>query len=233
MGILSQRINMSGQRFGRLLVLDESKKEGAGKGQVRWLCRFDGGTIKFGRGADIRNGKIVSCGCLRDEQTGDRVRTHGQTNTPIYRSWTQMKTRVSNPNILSAHLYTGKGITVCYEMSTFDGFVRVMGEKPPRMSVERINGDHGYWCGTCYECVSLGREKNVKWATYKEQASNTSRNRYVIFNGERTTQMEAARRLAAATNGNFWGCQSRIIAARRIYGDTGFDVANLLTPASA
>lgn len=220
---------MSGQRFGRLLVLDESKKWGSGKGQVRWLCQCDCGTEKFVCGADMRNGSILSCGCLKVEVTRARATTHGKSKSQTYKAWCYMKTRVSNPNIESAHLYTGKGITICYEMSSFDGFVRVMGEKPQRMSVERINGDRGYWCGTCYECVALGRKKNVKWATSQEQASNTSRNRFVIFNGERTTQMEAARRLAAAANGSFWTYQARIIAARRIHGDTGFDAANLAT----
>lgn len=56
-------LDLTGQRFGRLLVL--SRAENASGGGTRWHCRCDCGTIKAIRGRDLNNGKSQSCGCLR------------------------------------------------------------------------------------------------------------------------------------------------------------------------
>jgi len=58
------KINLLGQRFGRLEVIDEAPSR---KGQAYWLCKCDCGTIKEIRGAHLRNGSIVSCGCKGKE----------------------------------------------------------------------------------------------------------------------------------------------------------------------
>jgi hypothetical protein len=56
-------LDLIGQRFGRLLVLNRA--ENASGGQSRWDCRCDCGASKTVRGRDLNNGSTLSCGCLR------------------------------------------------------------------------------------------------------------------------------------------------------------------------
>ena len=55
-------IDMTNQRFGKLLVLYRYK-ENTKQNQALWVCQCDCGNIKPIRGASLRNGKATSCGC--------------------------------------------------------------------------------------------------------------------------------------------------------------------------
>lgn len=57
-------IDLTGQKFGRLTVLDKAPSR---NGFVYWLCQCDCGTIKEIRGASLKSGKSQSCGCLKNE----------------------------------------------------------------------------------------------------------------------------------------------------------------------
>jgi hypothetical protein len=57
------KVELAGQKFGRLLVIKES---GRGKdGCVTWECLCDCGTHRIVRGKDLKKGVTRSCGCLR------------------------------------------------------------------------------------------------------------------------------------------------------------------------
>lgn len=59
-----KRIDLTGQRFGRLTVIryDHAEHDGA-----HWLCKCDCGTEKVLAGYSLRSGKTKSCGCLNAE----------------------------------------------------------------------------------------------------------------------------------------------------------------------
>ena len=61
-------INLVGQKFDRLFVLerDNSRPTGSGKGAY-WICQCDCGNIKSVRGDKLRNKEVHSCGCLSKE----------------------------------------------------------------------------------------------------------------------------------------------------------------------
>ena len=62
-------IDLTNQRFGRLLVLYRAPNQGK---RVMWHCRCDCGNEKDIQGALLRNGHTSSCGCLHKEQLSKR-----------------------------------------------------------------------------------------------------------------------------------------------------------------
>ncbi len=59
-----KRIDLTGQRFGRLTVIEYDHAEHDG---AHWLCKCDCGTEKVVAGYLLRNGATKSCGCLKSD----------------------------------------------------------------------------------------------------------------------------------------------------------------------
>lgn len=65
----SKRIDLTGRRFGKLTVLGSAGIRQLNWGSLEfWNCRCDCGTIKDINGADLKQGKIISCGCIRSKK---------------------------------------------------------------------------------------------------------------------------------------------------------------------
>lgn len=62
---MSRLIDLSGQRFGRLIAI-KRVENGAG-GNARWLCKCDCGNEKEILAESLRTGKVSSCGCYARE----------------------------------------------------------------------------------------------------------------------------------------------------------------------
>lgn len=157
--------DMAGQRFGNVVVLSLA---GRTKAQKRtWTCRCDCGREFVAAGGNLKSGRSRSCGCYRNAAQGKRIAerslTHGQSNSPSYRSWAAMLTRCTNSNATGFHRYGGRGIAVCDRWRDFAAFLTDMGERPTGKSLDRWpNPDGNYEPGNC------------RWATPKEQAANKS-----------------------------------------------------------
>lgn len=106
---------------------------------------------------------------------------------PEYKSWQHIKERCTNPRAKAFVRYGGRGITVCRRwQESFTAFYIDMGNRPtPKHSVDRINNQLGYWCGSrdCCECSSANRTPNCRWATASEQSKNTSRAIHIAYDG--------------------------------------------------
>ena len=184
---MSRIIDLVGQKFGRLTVLEEAGR--SNRGSVRWLCECDceEKTRKVILGRSLRSGVTKSCGCLKVE----RLTTHGLRYHELHAVWNRIIQRTENPNGPHFHDYGGRGITVCEEwrssfLSFFNYIMENLGERPPGMSIDRINNDGNYEPG------------NVRWATQFQQIHNRrSPSRYkasmVIeaMNGAAVTSMAA------------------------------------------
>ena len=60
-------IDLTGQQFGRLTVLEKDLTVKKGK-PIKWICRCECGNIKSIQGTNLRNGSTKSCGCLQKEK---------------------------------------------------------------------------------------------------------------------------------------------------------------------
>lgn len=79
-----RRKSMTGNRYGRLLVLKYVKTVRVGSNKsfdAVWLCKCDCGQEREVRGRSLRDGSTVSCGCYNREIST----THGLSQTPEYR----------------------------------------------------------------------------------------------------------------------------------------------------
>lgn len=158
-------IDITGQRFGRLTVLQ--RLEGAKK-YSRWLCACECGREAKVLGDNLRNGRTQSCGCLRlgCQNAFKHGASRRKKHTPEYRSWTRMLCRCLNRNHKDYHRYGGRGIAVCARWNDFASFLADMGPRPGGgRSIDRINNDGNYELSNC------------RWATPKEQAQNRRRRR--------------------------------------------------------
>ena len=59
-------IDRTGERYGRLVVMERAPSEGAPG--ARWLCQCDCGRKKIVRAGDLQRGSTRSCGCLQAEK---------------------------------------------------------------------------------------------------------------------------------------------------------------------
>lgn len=163
------KINMIGIRCGRLLVLEESLVKSC-SGEIRWACLCDCGNKINARGASLRSGETVSCGCYRAEIFNKRVTKHGKINTPTYKTWNMMLQRCLNTQYDKYSSYGGRGITVCDRWNprvggSFENFLEDMGERPQGLTLDRINNNSGYF------------PENCRWTNNSEQGYNQRRKR--------------------------------------------------------
>ena len=74
---MPKKIDLTGQRFGRLLVLYECGRSKGGN--VLWKCRCECGNECIVRGCVLRKQRTQSCGCLRRDIARECNTTHGLT----------------------------------------------------------------------------------------------------------------------------------------------------------
>jgi len=163
-------INLTGQTFGRLVVLERANNA---KGQhTQWKCLCACGNIVIVSSANLKVGNTKSCGCLRKEVSSQKSFVHGMHKSPEYRTWERMKERCCNTNRPAYKYYGGRGISIYPKWKdSFIAFFNYIGPKPPgNYSIDRINTNGNYEPG------------NVRWATPKEQANNSRRNHLITIN---------------------------------------------------
>lgn len=170
-------LDLNGQTFGRLTVLNRDGSQGS---KARWLCLCVCGNTVLKTSNDLTSGNTRSCGCLRREMTAQKLATHGQTNSPEYRTWSKMKERVNNPSLDGYENYGGRGIRVDPEWeNSFENFLDDMGPRPSaKHSIERVDNDGDYV------------PENCKWATQTEQVRNRRNTVRLDYCGRKVTLAE-------------------------------------------
>jgi len=158
---MTQPVNVLGQRFGRYLVIAKSDKRTKAMKQMV-LCKCDCGTEREVVVGNLRSGLTTSCGCWKDEKTGNRRRKHGFSKTTMYYRYKQMINRCYIPTHKEYKNYGGRGIKVCDRwLESVENYIEDMGFPPfDTASVDRIDNDGGYF------------KENCRWATKTEQNLN-------------------------------------------------------------
>ena len=82
---------------------------------------------------------------------------------PTYRSWQMMKNRCLNPAATDYKYYGGRGIEVCAEWMTYDGFVSSMGLRPLGTTLERRDGAKRYDLQNCCWASRLTQSRNREY----------------------------------------------------------------------
>lgn len=142
-------IDLSGMSFGRWTV--EKQAGNTKRGGTVWLCRCACGQVRSVVGADLRAGKSLSCGCLKDEKTGARRRTHGATGSKLHETWKNMRGRCLNPRRSGYENYGGRGISICAEWNGFEAFRdwAMLAGYRDGLTIERIDVNGNYEPDNC------------------------------------------------------------------------------------
>jgi hypothetical protein len=179
---MGQFVDITGKKFNRLLVLRASGRDKYG--QAIWDCRCDCGNEITATGYQIRNGRIMSCGCYLHEITVERDTKHGKSGIRIYRIWSGMKTRCTNKNRKEYKHYGGRGITVCAEWKdnflSFYEWAMSHGYRDD-LTIDRKDNDGNYEPGNC------------RWIKKPLQVLNYSQNKNYIIEGEKKCLSEWCR----------------------------------------
>ena len=170
--------SLVGQQFNYLTVIGlyGHTKQG---GRI-WECRCVCGKITHVTTDKLNSGHSKSCGCYTHHILADTRKTHGETETRLYKVWMNMRGRCKHTSRWDYEHYGGRGIKVCEEWDknfvAFRDWAMEAGYNPEakhgECTLDRIdvNGDY------CPE--------NCRWVDMKTQMRNTRSNRYITIDGE-------------------------------------------------
>lgn len=130
------RIDMVGQRFGRLTVL---KYLTAIRREAVYLCQCDCGTLTTAGRQQLRSGIKKSCSCLAREKSIERFTTHGKSHSVEYQAWSAMWNAVRNTKRPQYKYCGALGISVCERWKEFSNFLADMGNRPEGTCLIRID----------------------------------------------------------------------------------------------
>lgn len=145
-------IDRKGQRFGRLLVVEEAGRNALKK--VMWRCLCDCGKETVVPSGGLVTGNTTSCGCVVPNFK------HGGWKKSSYNTWRAMMRRCNNPKDKDYSRYGAAGVSVHPAWHDYLCFAEDMGEPVGTETLDRIDPYGNY------------EPKNCRWADLPTQARN-------------------------------------------------------------
>ena len=170
-----KKIDITGERYGRLTVVKEDGKKGK---NLLWLCKCDCGRYIHAIAYNLKNGHTKSCGCFAKEIKSEVHSTHRGSSSRLFRVWQHMISRCSNKNVIGFKNYGGRGISVCEEWKkSYESFRdwSILHGYSEKLSIDRIDVNGNY------------EPSNCRWVNAKVQANNKRNNRLLTYMGKTQT----------------------------------------------
>lgn len=164
--VSSRFIDLTGQRFSRLLVVSRAPN-GKG-GRTRWNCLCDCGGTTISSSAHLRSGHTKSCGCLGLENVTKSKITHNSSGTRLLRIFRQMHNRCERSSATQFKWYGAKGIKVCDEWDDFLKFKTwaLNNGYEENLTIDRIDPAKNYEPSNCRW---ITREENSKRVIHQKK----------------------------------------------------------------
>lgn len=181
---MSKARDITGCKYNRLTAVKFSHSDK--NYNQYWVFRCDCGNEIIARKSFVISGHSKSCGCLQKEIAKNEVVKHSvihnESKTRLYRILKGIHARCRDKSV---KYYGAKGIEVCPEWSDYTVFKKWAIENgyKENLTIDRIDYNGNY------------EPNNCRWATYKEQAQNTSRNHFITHNSETKCIAEWCREL--------------------------------------
>ena len=172
--------DLTGKRFGRLLVLFQGERV---NGRIGWVCRCDCGTIKTVGENLLSRGLAKSCGCLRKEVSRRKSTKHSLCGTKLYHVYCNMKKRCYDPKSDHYKWYGAENKTICDEWMGENGFKHFSdwafeNGYEEDLTIDRIDNNKGY------------SPDNCRWVTMKKNCQNKRNNHLITVDGVTMTISE-------------------------------------------
>ena len=170
-----KRLDLTGQRFNKLIVINKEKTE---NGRIFWNCLCDCGNNIVVITGNLKSNRVKSCGCLKVQKLIERSTIHNQRHSKLYEVWKSIKQRCFNPNNSSYKNYGGRGITMCDEWKNdFTSFLNwsINNGYSIGLTIDRVNNDWNYCPNNC------------RWVDRRIQANNTRCNKLITINNKTDT----------------------------------------------
>lgn len=171
---MSKKLDLTGDRYGRLTVLRETQPNNSRR---RWECRCECGIVKEYFQQAILYGDTKSCGCynLENKSGLHKATYHGMGGHPLYGTWKKMRSRITNPDNDAYDNYGGRGLGMdklwierpneFIEWAENNGWYDGCG-----LSLDRVDNNRGYFPDNCR--FASRTEQNINQRQQKNNTSN-------------------------------------------------------------
>lgn len=170
--------DISGEKYNNLTVLRFNQVKNTNS---HWICRCElcGNETEVSR-PNLRSGNTKDCGCRKSEKIRESSKSHGQSKTPTWNTWSKMRRRI---RLGAKHSPIYGKIDIDPRWKKFEVFLKDMGERPEGKTLDRIDNTKGYW------------KHNCRWATQAEQNRNRSSNVILTYKGKTMCAIDWAKEI--------------------------------------
>jgi len=140
-------------------------------------CPICNASSELPKSRGLRMKSCIDKDCLH-KQKSSTLTTHNLTNTPMYRTWANMKQRCNNPKSPHYKFYGAKGISHDESWSSFECFLADMQDTyQTGLELDRIDNKGNY---NKSNCQWLGKPENASKDKIKPVAKYDLQGKFII-----------------------------------------------------